>query len=314
MDTHSPRINTDQNGAVTTRHDYLPFGEEIDGTGGRTTGLNYGDDSVRQKFTGKERDDESGLDYFDARYYSSKLGRFINPDEFTGGPDELFDFVDDATDNPTFYADLDNPQSLNKYQYTYNNPYRYVDPDGHEVDESCCFVVSTWVDVLTKVTVEVPARGITKGLTDPSTFGDPVSITALPPGAIERDDGSVVDSGGRVIRPSPYAPAREGSREGAGIRAQPQARPTANLAKKATTKSATRAPGGVKTGKTLTDKQAVERLRRGQDTKSSSRAKAKELQKKTNRGAVRDPAHKPRFKPHYHGKGRTGGHSFYDEQ
>ncbi|MEP6850910.1 MAG: hypothetical protein ABI999_18780 [Acidobacteriota bacterium] len=33
----SPRINTDQNGAVIARHDYMPFGEEIDGTGGRTT-------------------------------------------------------------------------------------------------------------------------------------------------------------------------------------------------------------------------------------------------------------------------------------
>ncbi len=46
----SPRINTDQNGAIIARHDYHPFGEEIDGTGGRTTGLNYGDDTVRKQF------------------------------------------------------------------------------------------------------------------------------------------------------------------------------------------------------------------------------------------------------------------------
>jgi RHS repeat-associated protein len=83
------------------------------------------------------------LDFFLARYYSSVQGRFTSPDEFTGGPDELFSFVDDASSNPTFYADLTNPQSLNKYQFTYNNPLRYVDPDGHEPEPSpdpdpCC--------------------------------------------------------------------------------------------------------------------------------------------------------------------------------
>ena len=86
--------------------------------------------------TSKERDTETGLDYFLARYYSSSLGRFVNPDEFTGGPDELFDFVDVAAENPTFYADLTNPQSLNKFQYAYNNPLRYIDPDGHEPELS----------------------------------------------------------------------------------------------------------------------------------------------------------------------------------
>ena len=48
----SPRINTDALGNVTARHDYMPFGEEIDGTGGRTTALKYGTDSVRKQFTG----------------------------------------------------------------------------------------------------------------------------------------------------------------------------------------------------------------------------------------------------------------------
>ncbi|MGH9930916.1 MAG: RHS repeat-associated core domain-containing protein, partial [Pyrinomonadaceae bacterium] len=83
------------------------------------------------KFTQKERDNETGLDYFLARYYSSNQGRFTSPDEFTGGPDELYDFAEDASENPTFYADLTNPQSLNKYQYTYNNPINLTDDDGH---------------------------------------------------------------------------------------------------------------------------------------------------------------------------------------
>jgi RHS repeat-associated protein len=80
----------------------------------------------------KERDNETGLDYFLARYYSSVQGRFTSPDEFTGGPDELFDFTGIAAENPTFYADVTHPQSLNKYQYCLNNPLNYVDPDGHQ--------------------------------------------------------------------------------------------------------------------------------------------------------------------------------------
>jgi RHS repeat-associated protein len=97
----------------------------------RSASLSYGVDSTRQKFTSKERDLETNLDYFLARYYSSTQGRFTSPDEFIGGPEELFIFAGAASANPTFYADLTNPQSLNKYQYTYNDPLSYTDPDGH---------------------------------------------------------------------------------------------------------------------------------------------------------------------------------------
>jgi RHS repeat-associated protein len=127
----SPRVITDPNQQVKSRHDYLPFGGEIfGGTGARNSQQNYGAGNLRQKFTLKERDIETGLDYFLARYYSSLQGRFASPDEFSGGPDELF--VVEAASNPTFYADLANPQSLNKYQYCFNNPLRYVDLDGHD--------------------------------------------------------------------------------------------------------------------------------------------------------------------------------------
>jgi RHS repeat-associated protein len=64
-------------------------------------------------FTGKERDTESGNDYFGARYYATSMGRFLSPD-----PSVL--------DN----ADLTNPQSLNLYAYALNNPLKYVDPTG----------------------------------------------------------------------------------------------------------------------------------------------------------------------------------------
>ncbi len=67
---------------------------------------------VQSRYTGKERDTESGLDYFGVRYYGSSMGRFMSPD--------------DGSDwNPA------NPQSLNLYSYGHNNPLALVDPDGH---------------------------------------------------------------------------------------------------------------------------------------------------------------------------------------
>jgi len=69
-------------------------------------------------FTGKERDTESGNDYFGARYYSSAMGRFMSPDW-------------SAKAEPVPYAKLDNPQSLNLYGYVGNNPMIRVDADGH---------------------------------------------------------------------------------------------------------------------------------------------------------------------------------------
>jgi RHS repeat-associated protein len=64
------------------------------------------------KFTGKERDSESGLDNFGARYNSSQYGRFMSPDPGNAG------------------ADLTNPQSWNMYSYVLNNPLNAIDPDG----------------------------------------------------------------------------------------------------------------------------------------------------------------------------------------
>lgn len=71
-----------------------------------------GSDGNRQKFTGYERDTESGLDYAHARYYANVQGRFTSPDSLMGS--------------------IGNPQSLNRYAYVGNNPVNYSDPTGHD--------------------------------------------------------------------------------------------------------------------------------------------------------------------------------------
>jgi RHS repeat-associated protein len=110
----SPRVVTIASAAVVSRHDYMPFGEELSsGVGGRTTGMGFTvTDGIRQKFTSKERDVETGLDYFGARYFASTQGRFVTVDPFAG------------SGRPA------KPQSWNRYAYVSNNPLTLVDPDG----------------------------------------------------------------------------------------------------------------------------------------------------------------------------------------
>jgi RHS repeat-associated protein len=81
----------------------LPFGDALTCTG---------TDISPMHFTGKQRDTESGLDDFDARYYASSLGRFMRPDEA---------LVDQQEENP---------QSWNLYSYVRNNPLNDIDPSG----------------------------------------------------------------------------------------------------------------------------------------------------------------------------------------
>ncbi len=111
----TPRMIADRTGSLAgiRRHDYLPFGEEVSaGVGGRAIGQGYVGDGVRQKFTQKERDAETGLHYFGARYYSSVQGRFISADPSS---------VSIASASP---------QSWNRYFYANNNPLSYIDHNG----------------------------------------------------------------------------------------------------------------------------------------------------------------------------------------
>ncbi len=108
-DLGSSRIMSSVNGYPVWQATYLPFGYEYNP---QITVNHY-------KFTGKERDSESGNDYFGARYYASTMGRFMSPDW-------------SAKEEPVPYAKLDNPQSLNLYGYVGNNPLSKADADGHD--------------------------------------------------------------------------------------------------------------------------------------------------------------------------------------
>jgi len=122
----SIRMITNSSGAVYSKHDYMPFGEEIlIGPGTypyniRSTSMQYlsfpQDDSARQQFTSKERDAETGLDYFEARYYSNSQGRFTSSDPL---------YIE--------MKRLSDPQQLNLYAYTRNNPLKFTDPTGLDI-------------------------------------------------------------------------------------------------------------------------------------------------------------------------------------
>jgi len=100
----STNLVTDATGAVIQNISYFPYGKthtEIYETGER----------VNRRYTGQEIDDSTGLYFYNARYYDPSLGRFIQADTIVPNPR--------------------NPQSFNRYAYTYNNPINYTDPSGH---------------------------------------------------------------------------------------------------------------------------------------------------------------------------------------
>jgi RHS repeat-associated protein len=111
----STRLILDAQGNCAERIDYAPFGAQLTRSGqpcytSSTSGLPL--------FTGQIRDGESaagtdtGLDYFNARYFWATLGRFSSPDE------------------PLIDQDAMDPQSWNLYGYVRNNPLVYNDPTG----------------------------------------------------------------------------------------------------------------------------------------------------------------------------------------
>jgi RHS repeat-associated protein len=125
----------DQTGdlANVKRHDYLPFSEElIAPISGRTTAQGYAGDGVRHQFTSYERDNETGLDFAQARYYGSSKGRFTSADPYTIVLETQFAANGEKAQSQ-FTTYLSNPQRWARYTYSLNNPMLYTDPHGEDV-------------------------------------------------------------------------------------------------------------------------------------------------------------------------------------
>jgi RHS repeat-associated protein len=110
---------TNASGTLIARYDFAPFGEELGTLDGRSApfaAINYPtpapSDAVREKFTGQQRDSETGLDFMNARYFSAPQGRFTSADGA---------FMD---------QNKWDPQSWNLFSYVRNNPLRFFDGTG----------------------------------------------------------------------------------------------------------------------------------------------------------------------------------------
>jgi len=98
----------------------LPFGNVL------AYGTNY-------QYTGQENDPNSNLYYYGQRYYQPEVGRFTQPDpvsKYLNDPQKL-----NKATGQDLQGLLENPQALNEYGYTQNNPIRYTDPTGEYIDE-----------------------------------------------------------------------------------------------------------------------------------------------------------------------------------
>jgi len=100
----SSSVLSDSSGNQTEVNAYYPFGRT-------QTASPQASFQVSRRFTGQILDAETGLYYYNFRYFDPELGRFIQADDRI--------------------PDLSNPQSYNRYSYCLNNPLRYTDPDGH---------------------------------------------------------------------------------------------------------------------------------------------------------------------------------------
>jgi len=140
---HTVSMDFNANGTLRWQGQFLPFGGEVD----------QGPGLSRYKFTGKERDAESGLDFFGARYYGSSMGRMMSPDPLMAS------------------AKVWDPQTWNRYAYARNNPLRYIDPTGlAEVNAADCAKDKACVTVNVNVIYDKNANG-GKGVSDSQKAG-----------------------------------------------------------------------------------------------------------------------------------------------
>jgi RHS repeat-associated protein len=170
----SVRVVTDANGQVLRRHDYHPFGEEYRPPTGQPD---------RRLFTAKERDAETGLDYFGARYYRADLGRFTTVDPGHVG------------------GDVSNFQTWNAYAYAGNNPLRNIDPDGRRWFAKNGNAV--WVDPTKDGSYTSPGEGWVE--LDPKNYNYGINV-AFVNGQLSRIGEDA--AGGKML--APWMPPEQG--------------------------------------------------------------------------------------------------------
>jgi RHS repeat-associated protein len=167
----------------------LPFGDALSSIG--TSPIH---------FTGKERDTESGNDYFGARYYSSAMGRYMSPD-WSKNPQGV----------P--YADFTNPQTLNLYSYVKNNPLSAFDDDGHATIEvkynplaagsNHSFIVITDRNGTQTVFRAGPSVSASSGWITPATGGS-ASQSATPTSSQSNSSNSSSPGAGPTAQGNPW--------------------------------------------------------------------------------------------------------------
>ena len=143
-------VITDASGNIKSESDFYPWGGELQFVA---------NDSNHYKFTGKERDSETQLDYFGARYYSNGLGRWVSADWATK-----------ATAVP--YAEFADPQSLNLYGFVGGNPASKADRDGHECNT--CQKAWNWLTSNHSATASTPNYAISQS----TAKSGPLTVTA----------------------------------------------------------------------------------------------------------------------------------------
>jgi RHS repeat-associated protein len=123
----SARMEIGAEGWPVSADTYYPFGQELAPSASPN---NY-------KFTGKERDSESGNDYFGDRYYASTMGRFLSPDPGNAGVHRT------------------NPQSWNAYSYANNRPTSLIDPNGLEPVKAQAETIAGFANKLNNTTHKI---------------------------------------------------------------------------------------------------------------------------------------------------------------
>jgi len=375
----SSNLVIDASGNLINREEYMPYGETSFGSFARK----------RYRFTGKERDEESGLSFHEARYYAAWILRWTSCDPigFEAGVN-LFQYVgsnpvslidsqgtdDEPPPNSTSghwtTGESGHTDTLTGQQVTAESKF-VVDPEEFEppvsrpgvydrvngnakaeiddykaVGKGVVNGVSDWVagpvvglllprfkvddrNFLGLLIGEIVGAGLAGGAGEVAEAAETLRLARAARTAEASADGAraaaVVES--RIVSTAPRGPITSTSPKSpigsisprSPISSTSPRSPTTStapkneyVAAKQLIRSAERTKAGIKMGKILTDKQAIERLRRGGDIHTPDKAVARALQKDAVPGkAIHDEARHPGYYNHFHDAKRSGGHAFY---